>query len=313
MKVVIVGAGAIGRLFGAMLGRGGNEVIFVEKDQEVGEAVNSHGIQLMEQGVTDRSVFITVDARATTDGASIKDCDLIVLAVKDYATSEAVGSIAHLASPDSPVLTIQTGLGNVETISRIVGSKSCLGGLTFQAAIAVSGSMVRHSGAGETLIGELDGRRTERVEKIQKVFEGSGLKTRIAANITGHIWEKVIIYSAIHPLTAILRIKNGQLTEKMESIALARRIIDEGKMVAQAYAVHLPDLDLYDLFLDLCHKTFENFSPMLQDLLHNRLTEIEGLNGAIFNMGKQKGVATPIHQTVTDLIHLLEKWGISHE
>jgi len=313
MKIVIVGAGAIGRFFGGMLGRGGHEVVFVEKDPEVVKVVNEIGIQFMELGDAKSDVFPTVQAGATTEGGAIDSCDLSILAVKGYTTAAATRSISHLVNSRAPILTIQTGLGNIETMAEIVDKENILGGVTFHGATSLHGSKVRHAGLGKTLIGELHGGKTERVELVKEAFEESGIQTTISANIVGQIWTKGLVYSAINPLTAVLRLKNGPLVEKMESIALAKRLIDEGKLVAQAYAVQLPQDDLYDWLLEVCRNTAENLSPMLQDILNSRTTEIEALNGAIYSMGKHKGIAAPIHQTMTDMIRLLEKWGTDRE
>jgi len=313
MKIVIVGAGAIGRFFGGMLGRGGHEVVFVEKDPEVVKVVNEIGIQFMEIGNAKSDAYPTVQAEATTEGGSIDSCDLSILAVKGYTTAVATRSISHLVNSGAPILTIQTGLGNIETMAEIVNKDDILGGVTFHGATSLHGSEVRHAGLGKTMIGELHGGKTERMELVKEAFEESGIQTTVSANIVGHIWAKVLVYSVINPLTAVLRLKNGQLVEKMESIALAKRLIDEGKLVAQAYAVQLPQDDLYDWLLEVCRNTAENLSPMLQDILNSRTTEIEALNGAIYSMGKHKGTAAPIHQTMTDMIRLLEKWGTGRE
>jgi 2-dehydropantoate 2-reductase len=313
MKIIIVGAGAIGRFFGGMLISGGHEVVFVERDLEVVKVLNEKGIEFMKLGVTNHDACLTVKANATADSHSISSCDLSILAVKGYATAAATRSIAHLVSRQAPILTIQTGLGNIETMAGIVVKRNILGGVTFHGATSLHGSKVRHAGAGPTLIGELDGRGTERVERVMEAFEASGIQTKVSDNVVGHIWAKTVVYSAINPLTAVLRLKNGQLVEKMESITLAKRLIDEGKLVARAYAVQLPEEDLYDWLLDLCRKTAENLSPMLQDILNSRPTEIEALNGAIYAMGKHKGIVAPVHQTMTELIHLLEKWGRGRE
>ena len=237
MKIVIVGAGAIGRFFGAILGHGGHEVVFIEKDPQVIQAVNEKGILLKKLMATDPTPTPAVPAKATSDGGSIDTCDLIVLAVKGYATAVATRSVAHLVNPKAPVLTVQTGLGNIEVMAEIVDESNIHGGVTFHGATSLQGSEIRHAGVGPTLIGELDGHRTERVEQVKEAFEVSGLQTKVSPNIVGHIWAKALVYSAINPLTAVLKLKNGQLVEKMESIALAKRLIDEGKLVGQAYAV----------------------------------------------------------------------------
>ncbi|MBW2066082.1 MAG: 2-dehydropantoate 2-reductase [Deltaproteobacteria bacterium] len=313
MRIVIVGAGAIGRFFGGMLRRSGNEVIFVESNPEVVNAINENGVQFIRPGEDQSNVTLRVKARATGEPDSVDACDLIILAVKGYTTAAAVRRIAMLVRDDAPLLTIQTGLGNIETMAEILDKKNLLGGVTFHGATSLDESRVRHAGSGKTLIGELHGRRSERLFRIKELFYHSGIETEISDNIIGHIWAKSLVYSAINPLTAILRLKNGQIVEKMESISLARRLIDEGKVVAQAYAVQLPDDDLYDSLLVVCRSTAENLSPMLQDLLNNRPTEIETLNGMIFSLGRRKGISTPLHQAMTDLIRLLAKWGSHRE
>lgn len=309
MKVVIVGAGAIGRLFGGMLGRRNNEVIFLDNNPEVVRAVNEKGIQFLKLGEIKSDVYLTVEAKATTEGHTIDACDLSILSVKGYTTATAVRNIAHLVRDESPLLTIQTGLGNIETMAEIVNKENILGGVTFHGATSLHESRVWHAGSGKTLIGELQGGQTKRLERIKETFDSSDIQTEISGNVVGHIWAKGLVYSAINALTAILRLRNGQLVEKMESIALAKRLIDEGKLVAQAYAVQLPQEDLYDKLLEVCRSTAENLSPMLQDILNGRPTEIETLSGMIYSMGKRKGLLTPLHQAITDMIRLLEKWG----
>lgn len=314
MRIVIVGAGAIGRFFGGMLNRGNNEVIFIEKNPEIVKAVNEEGIKFLEfKDGRSKIYYSAKEVHATTNSRSIETCDLTIIAVKSYATAVAARSITHLANRQTPVLTIQSGFGNIETLSSIVKKNNVLGSVTFHGATSLNSSNVRHSGEGRTLVGEIDGQISERVERVKDIFIESGIKTEVSSNIIGHIWAKALVYSAINALTAILRIKNGQLIEKMESIALAKRLIDEGKIVAQAYAVQLPEEDLYDSMLEACRKTAENLSPMFQDILNARPTEIEALNGALYTMGKHKGIAVPTHQCLTDLIRLLEKWGMHHE
>jgi 2-dehydropantoate 2-reductase len=313
MKILIVGCGAIGKLFGVKLSGGGHEVIFLDNDPEVVEAINLNGIRLTKLDARDSESDLPIRAKATTDGASINSCDLIILAVKGYSTAPATKSVRHLVNRESPILTIQTGLGNIETMAEIINRVDILGGVTFLGATSLNRSRIRHAGIGPTLLGELEGNWTERVKGVKKAFDAAGLQTQVSDNILGHIWSKTLVYAAVNPLTAILRLKNGQLVQKMESIALAKRLIDEGRLVAQAYGVQLPELDPYDLLLEVCHNTAENLSPMLQDILNTRPTEVEALNGAIHAMGKLRGISTPLHQAITELIHLTEKWGTGRE
>lgn len=309
MKILVVGCGAIGKYFGVKLAGAGHEVLFLEKDQEVVDAVNRNGIFLTGLNTEQLQGGSSHRAVATTDGAAIDSCDLCILAVKGHATAPATRSIRHLVREESPVLTLQTGLGNTETMAEIIDRSNILGGVTYIGATSLSGSRVRHAGVGRTIIGELDGSITQRLKGVKEAFEASGIPTQVSDNIVGHLWSKTLVYAAINPLSAILRLKNGLLVQKMESIALAKRLIDEGRLVAQTCGVQLPELDPYDLLLEVCHNTAENLSPMLQDILNNRPTEVDALNGAINRMGKLRGVPTPLHEGITDLVRLLEKWG----
>jgi 2-dehydropantoate 2-reductase len=313
MKILIVGCGAIGRLFGVKLASGGHDVLFLESNPDVVEAINRNGISLTKLNAEDPEKKTPIRFQATADGASIDSCNLCILAVKGYSTALAAKSIRHLVSQDSPILTLQTGLGNIETMAEIIERSYILGGVTYLGATSLSESKVRHAGVGPTLIGEMEGSVTERLMKVKEAFVSSGIQTEISDNIVGNIWSKTLVYAAINPLTAILRLKNGHLVQKMESIALAKRLIDEGRLVAQAYGIQLPQVDPYDLLLNVCHNTAENLSPMLQDVLSSRPTEVEALNGAIHALGKLRGISTPLHQAITEMIHLLEKWGSGRE
>jgi 2-dehydropantoate 2-reductase len=313
MKILIVGCGAIGKLFGFKLAKGGHDVIFIDRNPEVVKEINLNGIRVTRLDAAETDTDSLVRVQAITDGASVDFCDLCILAVKGYSTAPATKSIRHLTSRQSTFLTIQTGLGNIETMAEIIDRSNILGGVTYLGATSLSGSRIRHAGVGPTLVGELEGSITERANRVKEAFDASGIQTEVSDNVVGHIWSKTLVYSAINPLTAILRLKNGQLIQKMESIALAKCLIDEGKLVAQVYGVQLPEADPYDLLLEVCHNTAENLSPMLQDILNNRATEVEALNGAIHAMGKLRGISTPLHQGITELIHLLEKWGGGRE
>jgi 2-dehydropantoate 2-reductase len=313
MKILIVGAGAMGKLLAFKLARGGHDVHILDSEPDVIDEINANGIRLVTLDSTSSDREGSVQPRAAIDTSSVSSCDLTILAVKGYSTGPATRSIRHLVNEQSPILTVQTGLGNLETMAEIVDRSAIVGGVTYLGATSLSGARIRHAGVGPTLIGEIEGHVTERSQRIKEAFVASGIQTEVSNNIMGHIWSKTLVYSAINPLTAILRLKNGSLTKKMESIALAKRLIDEGRLVAHAYGIQLPRDDPYDLLLEVCHNTAENLSPMLQDILNNRVTEVEALNGAIHAMGKLRGIATPLHEAITELIHLLEKWGAGRE
>ena len=313
MKIVIVGAGAIGRLFAALLGRGGHEVTLVDSQPKVVDAINDRGVGIMDMGVEDPDSVSFIPARAVPDPSAISSCDCVLLTVKSFDTLPAVKSVAHLIKPNAPILTIQTGLGNVETIEKVVPRTAIIGGFTFMSATSLGVERVRHGGTGKTYIGELDGTVSSRLSQIHHAFTESGIETSMVKQIIGRLWCKVIVYSAINPVSALLKVKNGSLVSRMESITLMKRLIDEGKAVAQAHAVDLVYPDLYELLFDACNQSSNNLSSMLQDILNAKRTEIDAQNGALCHYGEQKNIALPTHQALVQLIKLLERWGASGE
>ncbi|MDA8164255.1 MAG: 2-dehydropantoate 2-reductase [Desulfobacteraceae bacterium] len=309
MRFVIAGAGAIGGLFGAYLSRGGHEVVFVEPREEIVAAVNSQGIGVVAEHAEDGAEAAFTPARAVLDASEIESCDAVILAVKAFDTLAAMRAVAHLITQESPIITLQTTLGTIELMEKVERRRNILGGFTFMAAAALGPGRVRQGGAGITSIGELDGALTSRVRRLARAFTRCGLETEAVREVVSRLWCKVIVYAAINPVSAILRLKNGQLLEKMESISLMKRLIDEGRMVAESRGIELYYSDLYELLFDSCRRTSDNVSSMLQDLLSGRRTEIDFLNGALYRYGAERLVPVTTQQSVIELVRLLEKWG----
>ncbi|MCF6290355.1 MAG: ketopantoate reductase family protein [Desulfobacterales bacterium] len=307
MEIVIVGAGAIGRVFGALLSRGGHRVWFVETREDVVEAINRNGIEIMDIGVEDPGAMTRVPARAVNNGQEIKQCDLVILAVKSFDTRAAVKGVAHLVAEDSPVLSLQTGLGNLEIMEKVVGRDNIIGGFTFMAGIGLGPGRVKHSGLGDTLIGELTGQPTPRIERLSQVLTRSGIPTEVTREVKEKLWCKVIVYSAINSVSAVLRMRNGMLLQNMESITLMKRLVDEGRAVAEACDIDIRQ-DLYELLFDICNRTAANMSSMLQDVVNRKRTEVDALNGMLCAYGTEQRVATPTQQTMVQLVKLVEKW-----
>ena len=305
MKIVILGAGAIGRLLGVFLGRGGHQVVLVDPDQEIAQALNSQGIGFMEEDAIDPDAVTYIPTTAVTHASSIDNCDLVLLAVKSFDTLSAIQAAQHLVSKTSPVITLQTGLGNIENLERVVSRENIIGGFTFMAAISLGAGIVRQGGAGKTYLGELDGRISERLRAVSTMFVDSGLECTPVRRIKGRLWCKVIVFSAINAVTSILQIKNGQLLDNMESITLLKRLVDEGRRVAETQAVDLVFHDLYQLLFDACKRTDQNLSSMLQDILEGKQTEIDAQCGALVKLGEQTGVPIPTQQTMLELVQLI--------
>ncbi len=308
MRIVIVGGGAIGRLFASFLGKGGNDITLIDIDQTTLGALREKGIAMVEGHITHGSESSPVPVTALNTAQGLHEADLVLLLVKSQATEAAVGDIAHLIGEACPLLLLQTGLGNVEVAQGIVDRRHLLLGITYMSATALSEAKVRRGRHGATYIGELDGSLSPRLAHIAELFTGCGIETSPARNIRDRLWSKVIVYAAINPLSAILQVPNGSLLSRPESISLMKRLLDEGAMVARAEGIDLIDPDLFAALQESCHKSAGNLSSMLQDILNEAGTEIGAQNGAICHIAEKHGLAVPTHRTMVELIKLLECW-----
>lgn len=307
MHIVILGAGAIGRLFGVYFGRAGHQVTLVDPKREVVDAINRKGLGIMQQGSTDPDAVTFVPARAVLHAGEIREAELTLLAVKSFDTLVAIQAAAHLVSATAPIVTLQTGLGNLEQLEQAVGKEPIIGGFTFMAAATLGPGIVREGGSGKTYLGEINGMLSPRVRQLAELFTGAGLVCTPVRRIIGRLWCKVIIFSAINSASAILQVRNGHLLESMEALTLMKRLVDEGQQVAGAHGIDLVFPDLYELLFDACRRTGQSISSMLQDILNGHRTEIETQCGALVRYGEQSGTATPTQQTMVELVKLLEK------
>jgi len=308
MKIVIVGGGAIGRLFASHLAKGGSQITLIDIDRQTIGDIQQKGIGIVTDGADMTAEDTSCHIQALESADTITEADLVLLLVKSQATLAAVKNVAHLIADNCPLLCLQTGLGNLEVASKIVAENNILLGITFMSATALSGGKVKPGSLAKTYIGELDGTFSVRLEKIAHLFNRCGMETQMVKRIIGRLWCKVITYAAINPVSAILQVPNGSLTSKMESITLMKRLLDEGRAVARACSIELVYPDLYELLFDACEKSANNLSSMLQDILNEVPTEIDAQNGAICRYAEEHGVSVPTHTTMLELIRLLECW-----
>jgi 2-dehydropantoate 2-reductase len=301
MRVVIVGAGAMGSLFGFLFHKAGKDIWLLDNHPELTKYIKRNGLKV--EGISgNHHLSIPI----TTDINEIKWGDLIIIFVKAYDTSKAILDAKPLISENSVVMTLQNGIGNVEAIVKVVGEENVIAGTTAHGATVLGPGHIRHAGTGETIIGELNGQITERLEKIRSLFESAGIVTQITNDVTGLLWSKLLINVGINPLTGITGLRNGELLDYNETRDIMHRAVDEAKEVASKKGVQLIYEDHLRKVDSVCQATSRNVSSMLQDLRKQKKTEIDFINGAIIKEGKNLGIKTPINQALTNFIHAFE-------
>ncbi|NLY71806.1 MAG: 2-dehydropantoate 2-reductase [Clostridiales bacterium] len=305
MKIVIIGAGAMGSLYGAKLSTvPTNEVYLLDVWKDHVDAINSNGL-LIEQG----GEFIKYDkVKASTDAASVGVCDLAIIFVKSTLTSQAVKSNKAVFGPQTIALTLQNGLGNIELISQEVNKENIIAGTTAHGATMLGPGKIRHAGVGKTIIGELDGNSSERIEKLAQNFNEAELETEVSSNVLGLIWDKLLVNVGINALTGITGLHNGELLDYPEIEEILEKAVKEGAEVARKKNIQLGFSDPVAHTKEVCRATAANKSSMLQDLLNRKQTEIDMINGAIVEEGKQLGVDTPVNSVLTNLVKFFQRY-----
>lgn len=300
-----MGAGAMGSLFGGYLSAAGHEVWLVDTVAEHVDVIVRQGLHIMEPHGEER----VVRPRAVTDPRSVGPCDLVLVFVKSYHTRQVASSLFPLLGPSTVVLTLQNGLGNVDVLAEKVPRSHLMAGTTGQGANVLGPGCIHHAGSGETLIGELDGALTDRLARMVEALTGAGLAASASTNVQGAIWAKLLVNVAINPLTAILRVRNGQLLEMPEAVEVMREAVSEGLAVASRAGVQVPLEEPWEHVRDVARRTGDNRSSMLQDVEKGRQTEIDVINGAIVREGFRLGLEVPVNLTLMRLVKCLEQSG----
>jgi 2-dehydropantoate 2-reductase len=301
MKTVIMGAGAMGGLFGGLLAFSGEEVWLVDVQKEQVDVIRSVGLTL-EEG--DKLQIIGVNA--TRDVASLGKADLVIFFVKTYHTEQAVSDALTLEKEDTIFLTLQNGLGNEEILCKRINREKVMLGVTGQGATFLGPGHVRHAGRGKTFIGELDQGVSDRAVQVAKMFREADIDTEVSANIHDLIWDKLLVNVGINALTALTELKNGQLLDYPETLRIMEALVSEAAEVARQKGIRIGGNPI-EKVKAVAEATKGNRSSMGQDVDFRRKTEIDAINGAVVREAKRLGLPAPYNEVVTDLIKTIEK------
>lgn len=306
MRIAIIGAGAMGCLYGGKLSTvGNNQVFLLDVWKEHINAINTEGLYMEE----DHELLNYHNLTATTDAFTVGVVDLAIIFVKSTLTEQAIEGNQAVFGDSTIALTLQNGMGNIDRIGSLIGAKNVIGGTTAHGATILGPGKIRHAGVGKTIIGELSGLKSKRINEIAKTFSAVGLEVEISENVLGLVWDKLLVNVGINALTGITGLTNGELLAYPEIEEILEEAVKEGAAVANAKDMVLGFSDPVAHAKEVCRATSSNKSSMLQDMLGHKPTEIDMINGAIVREGKSTGVATPVNQVLCNLIHYFERTG----
>ena len=299
MRVCVVGIGAVGSLFAGHLAQvDGVEVWGYDVSPRHVEAINRNGLRLV--GEAD----LTGPVRATSDPGDLPACEFGIVATKSMFTRAAISQAAH-AFADGAVASVQNGVGNEEVIAEHV--ERVIRGTTFPAGRVLEPGVVQMDTRGDTWLGPFEPRpaRMDEVETLAEALTKGGMNTKALQDARGAQWTKLIFNAATNPIGALTRLTHGRVCELPETRKLVSALVAEGVAVAGALGITL-DSDPDALVDHAAKVAYEHRASMLQDVLAERATEIDALNGGIVRFGAGQGVPTPLNAAVAALIKGLE-------
>ena len=312
MRFLVMGAGAIGSVFGGFLRKAGHDVALVGRHAHMA-AIAARELKI--SGIWGDHLVAGVRTYESVSDAAGVMYDAVFLSVKSYDTESAMQELVRAGlQGEPPIVSLQNGLGNVETIARFVGAERTIGGrVIFGVEVPEPGHCRVTVYAEEVMLGEIE-RATaprETVEALAHVLNEAGIPTLPTDRIHAYLWGKILYNCSLNPTATLLGAHYGELIEHEETREILWRVVGEIYAVAGARGVDLlvPTADEYVevLFGRLVPATYDHHPSMLQDIRAGRRTEIDAMNGAVVRYGRQGGVATPTNEILTFLIHALER------
>lgn len=295
-SLLIVGVGALASLFGARLAAAGFHVTMLGSWPEGLAALREQGVRLVEADGSEQAHPV----RAVADPAECRGIKLALVLVKAWQTGRAAQQLAACLPADGLALTLQNGWGNRETLEQALDPERVALGITTLGATLLAPGVVRMGGQGPVTLGA-----HPRLQPLAELLRAAGFDVRLAEDVAGLAWGKLVINAAINPLTALLRVPNGELVERAEARELLGLAASEAAAVGLAQDLRLPFDDPVAAAEDVARRTAANHSSMYQDVQRGRPTEIDAICGAVVQAGQRAGVPTPVNRTLWLLVRAL--------
>lgn len=305
MKICVVGAGSLGSTIGGVLAQSGHQVTLLKQSQKSVDEILTSGLTLNESG---QDQNIKVNAITALDITQYGVADLVIVLVKSFDTFKAMTAAKGLVGESTVVLSLQNGLGHEDILADIVGRSHVIAGKTYVGGVMQSNTYINSGVKGKhTIIGELDGRLTERVTQIATAFEAAGLITKVSSNIMGTIWDKLLVNVATGAISGVTGLTYGDLYQIPEVGNVAMKAVQEAINVAKANGIQLSIENPEAAWLLAKEGLSNDFkTSMLQSIERNAPTEIDFINGAVVRWGEKVSIETPYNCTLVACVKGIE-------
>lgn len=298
MAMLIVGTGAMACLFAARLAGSGITVTLLGSWTEGLSALRQHGVRLLEMDGSTCQYPVEVMDAGSCHGSFSK----ALVLVKSWQTELVARQLKGCLDGSGIALTLQNGFGNVETLQAVLGSARVVLGVTTIGARMLEPGYVQHTGEGKVSLGS-----DEHVISFGELLKQAGFQVELIADPQSLLWGKLVINAAINPLTALMRVPNGELLARPSARELMQEAASEAALVAAAKGIQLPYDDPEDAVEAVAKNTASNISSMLQDVLRGTPTEIDAINGAIIRESEKVGLLAPVNRILWRLVRGLDR------
>jgi len=297
MKIVVVGAGGVGGYFGARLAAAGADVHFLARGAHLA-AMRSRGLRIESP----KGDLHLPQVAATDDPADVGPSDVVLFTVKLYDVDAALGLLPPLLGPDAIVIPLQNGVEAVSRLSGAVGAAHTAGGTTYITAVIAEPGVIRHTVMDSLFFGEIDGRRSTRLERLLDACQHAGFRATLSDDINVDIWTKFVRLSVFSGITTVARSAIGPIVSDPDLFALLKDALHEAYAVARANRIAVPPALIQDVDRAYAMMSPDAKSSMLHDLERGRRLELPWLSGAVVRLGQELGVPTPTHRFIATVL-----------
>lgn len=299
MKIAVIGAGALGCLFGGRLAAAGHDVWLLHRRAQAASALSTRGVSIHRKGETP----LTTGIDATTTASDVGHVDLMLVLVRAHQTQTALAEHAACIGPETWVLSLQNGLRNYEYLLDRVARDRAFRGVTYEAAIAEEPGTVVHTSTGLTTFGGGD---AEARATIRRTLTEADFDVETVTDPQPVVWEKGALVAATAPVLTLTGCPVTQLlTEPLDGIVT--RLLTETVRVAASQRIEIDVGTIRQTIASMADSHAEHRVSMAQDIDHGRRTEVDELNGAIVDLAEAEGIAVPANELVTALLRGLEQ------
>lgn len=300
MKIAVLGAGAMGSIYGGHLSMN-NDVYIIDKKEDLVEKISADGLKLYEN---DKDVVYHPKALLSSEG--IGEVNLVIIFVKALYSRAALMENKAIIGDNTYVLTLQNGAGHEDIIEEFVPKERIIIGTTEDNGAILDNGYVRRGGKGKTNIGMLVEDKNGMLDKVKECFDGCGFDTHIYSNIQQLIWDKLFTNVSLSALTGVLQVPIGFIAEDEYAWNMTVTLIKEAMQVAKAMGLEFDEDEMIERVRNTSINSPEGRTSIYADLKAGRLTEVNTISGAVVKAGDRLGIPVPSHKMIVNMVHAME-------